>query len=153
MGWENVNGRQTHYGALPSDNKFGGEVAEGGAQRELRLTFSYDDLPAVDANNEMIAALPSGSAITEAYIKVLTAMDGTTGTLTIGTSQADGGGVIDADGIDVAVAQASLTAGAVITCDGAQVGGAALSEKAVITASTGGTVTQGRFELVVKYLL
>lgn len=153
MGWESVNGRQTHYGALSSDNKFGGEVAEGGAQRELRLTFSYDDLPAADANNEMLASLPSGAAITEAYIKVLTAMDGTSGTLTVGVSQADGGGAIDADGIDAAVAQASLTAGAVITCDGALIGGAALSEKGVIAATTGGTVTAGRFEVVVKYLL
>ena len=153
MGWENVNGRQTHYGALPSDNKFGGEVAEGGAQRELRLTFSYDDLPAADANNEMLASLPSGAAITEAYIKVLTAMDGTSGTLTVGVSQADGGGAIDADGIDAAVAQAALTAGAVITCDGALIGGSALSEKGVIAATTGGTVTAGRFEVVVKYLL
>ncbi len=153
MSWENVNGRQTHFGALEADNKFGGEVADGGAQREARLTFSYDDLPAADADNEMLKAIPSGAAITEAYIKVLEAMDGSSGTLTVGVAQADGGVAIDADGIDVAVAQASLTAGAVITCNGALIGGSALSERGVIVATTGGTVSAGRFEVVVKYLL
>jgi hypothetical protein len=152
MSWENVGGRQTHYGALPADNKFGGDVHSAGALQELRLTFSYDDLPAVSAGNEMIASIPEGAAITEAYVKVLDAMTGTSGTLTIGTAEADGGGALDADGIDAAIAQAALTAGAVITCDGAQVGGAALADRAVITATTGGTVTGGRFELVVQYL-
>ena len=153
MSWENVNGRQTHYGALEADNKFGGEVAGGGAQREARLTFSYDDLPAAAADNEMLKAIPSGAALTEAYIKVLEAMDGSSGTLTVGVAQADGGGAIAADGIDVAVAQASLTAGEVITCNGALIGGSALSERGVIVATTGGTVSAGRFEVVVKYLL
>ena len=153
MALEDVNGRQTFFGALPTQNKFGGESANGGKFKEIVLDFSYDDLPAADADNEMLAALPSGATITEAYIKVKTAMAGTSGTLTIGTAEADGGGAIDADGIDAAVAQAALTAGAIIVCDGAQVGGSAMSERAVITASTGGTVTAGVFEVTVRYIV
>lgn len=154
MALESVGGRQTFFGALPQNNKFGGEVQSSGKKKELKFSFSYDDLPAVDANNEMLANLPSGAAIVSAHIKVLTAMAGTSGTLTLGTSQADGGGVIDADGIDVAVAQASLTAGAIIVCDGAQVGGGAVAQEAAsITASTGGTVTAGVFELTVEYIV
>jgi len=154
MALESVGGRQTFFGALPQNNKFGGEVHSAGKKKELKFTFSYDDLPAVDADNEMLANLPSGAAIVSAHIKVLTAMAGTSGTLTVGTSQADGGGVIDADGIDAAVAQAALTAGAIIVCDGAQVGaGAVAQEAASITASTGGTVTAGVFELTVEYIV
>ena len=154
MGLESVGGRQTYFGPLPDQNKFGGEVQSSGKKKELKFTFDFDDLPAVDANNEMLANLPAGAAIVSAYVKVKTAMDGTIGTLTIGTYQADGGGVIDADGIDVAVAQASLTAGAIIVCDGAQVGvGAVAQEASSVVVVTGGTVTAGVFELIVEYIV
>ena len=152
MALESVGGRQTFFGALPSKNKFGGEVASSGQKKELKFPFSYDDLPAVDAGNEMLAVLPAGALITAAYIKVDSAMTGTSGTLTIGTYQADGGGVIDLDGIDVAVAQAVLLANTTIVCDGAQIGGGiVLAERAAIVAVTGGTVTGGEFTLYVEY--
>jgi len=154
MALENVNGRQTFFGALPDQNKFGGEIASSGAEKELRFTFDYNDLPAVDAGNEMVAVLPSGAAITSAHLKVKTAMAGTLGTLDIGTYQADGGGVIDLNGIDVAIAQASLTAGAIIVCNGAQVGGGAVAqERAAIVVAGGGTITAGQFELTVRYIV
>jgi hypothetical protein len=153
MSLENVGGRQTFFGALPTKNKFGGEVQSAGQKKELKYSFSYDDLPAVDAGNEMLAVLPAGSMITAAYIIVDEAMDGTTGTLTIGTYQADGGGVVDADGIDAAVAQAALLADTTIVCDGAQIGGGVvLAERSAIVATTGGTVTQGQFTLIVEYI-
>lgn len=154
MSLENIDGRQTFYGALPKYNKFGGEVQSAGKKKELKFSFSFDDLPAVDAGNEMLANLPAGAAIVSAHIKVLSAMTGTSGTLTVGTSQADGGGVIDADGIDAAVAQAALTAGAIIVCDGAQVGaGAVAQEVSSVVVATGGTVSGGAFELTVEYIV
>lgn len=153
MGLESVGGRQTFFGALPSKNKFGGEVQSAGQKKELRFPFSYDDLPAVSAGNEMLAVLPAGSMITAAYIIVDSAMTGTSGTLTIGTYQADGGGVVDADGIDAAVAQAALLANVTIVCDGAQIGaGTVLAERSAIVAVTGGTVTGGEFTLIVEYI-
>ena len=152
MSLESVGGRQTFFGALPTKNKFGGEIASSGQKKELKFSFNYDDLPAVDADNEMLAVLPAGSIITAAYIKVDTAMAGTSGTLTIGTYQADGGGAIDLDGIDVAVAQAVLIANTTIVCDGAQIGGGiVLAERAAIVAVTGGTVSSGAFTLYVEY--
>ena len=152
MALESVGGRQTFFGALPTKNKFGGELASSGQKKELKFPFSYDDLPAVDADNEMLAVLPAGAMITAAYIKVDTAMAGSSGTLTIGTYQADGGGAIDLDGIDVAVAQAALIANTTIVCDGAQIGGGiVLAERAAIVAVTGGTVSAGEFTLYVEY--
>jgi len=153
MSLENVGGRQTYFGALPSKNKFGGEVQSSGMKKELKFSFSYDDLPAVDADNEMVAVLPAGCQIVSAHIIVDTAMAGTSGTMTIGTYEADGGGAIDLDGIDVAVAQAALLANTTIVCDGAQVGGGiVLAERAAIVVVTGGTVTAGEFRLVVEYI-
>jgi len=153
MSLESVGGRQTFFGALPTKNKFGGEVDGSGVKKELKFSFSYDDLPAVDADNEMLAVLPAGSTITAAYVIVDTAMAGSSGTLTIGTYEADGGGAIDLDGIDVAIAQAALLADTTIVCDGAQVGGGiVLAERAAIVAVTGGTVSAGEFTLVVEYI-
>ena len=153
MSLESVGGRQTFFGALPTKNKFGGEVDSSGVKKELKFSFSYDDLPAVDADNEMLAVLPAGSTITAAYVIVDTAMAGSSGTLTIGTYEADGGGAIDLDGIDVAIAQAVLLADTTIVCDGAQVGGGiVLAERAAIVAVTGGTVSAGEFTLVVEYI-
>ena len=152
MSLESVGGRQTFFGALPTKNKFGGEVESAGQKKELKYTFAYDDLPAVDADNEMLAVLPAGSQIVSASLIVDTAMDGTSGTMTIGTYQADGGGAVDLDGIDVAVAQAVLLANTTIVCDGAQIGGGiVLAERAAIVAVTGGTVTAGEFTLYVEY--
>ena len=152
-GLESVGGRQTFFGALPEKNKFGGEIASAGPTKTLKYSFSYDDLPAVDANNEMLAVLPAGSQIVSAHLKVDTAMAGTSGTMTIGTYEADGGGAIDLDGIDVAVAQAALLANVTIACDGAQIGGGiVLAERAAVVVVTGGTVTAGEFTLFVEYI-
>lgn len=154
MALESVNGRQTFFGALPTENKFGGEIATGGKEKELMFTFSYDDLPSVDADNEMVAYLPSGAAIVSAHVKAKEAITGTTPTLTIGVSQADGGGVIDADGIDATIAEGALGLGDIVVCDGALIGaGAVAQERSVITATTGGTVTGGVFELTVRYIV
>lgn len=153
MALENVGGRQTFFGALPSKNKFGGEVQSSGMKKELKYSFSYDDLPAVDADNEMVAVLPAGSQIVSAHIIVDSAMTGSSGTMTIGTYQADGGGVVDLDGIDVAVAQAVLLANTTIVCDGAQIGGGiVLAERSAVVVVTGGTVSGGEFTLVVEYI-
>lgn len=153
MALEDVGGRQTFFGALPDKNKFGAEVASSGQKKELRFSYNFDDLPAVDAGNEMVAVLPAGSQIVSAHLIVDTAMDGTSGTMTIGTYEADGGGVIDLDGIDVAVTQAALLADTTIVCDGAQIGGGiVLAERAAIVVVTGGTVTAGAFRLIVEYI-
>ena len=153
MALENVGGRQTIFGAQPAKNKFGAEVQSYGQKKELRFSVNYDDLPAVDADNEMLAVLPAGSMITSAHIIVDTAMAGSSGTMTIGTYQADGGGAIDLDGIDVAVAQAVLLADTTIVCDGALIGGGTvLAERAAIVVVTGGTVSAGAFRLIVEYI-
>jgi len=149
MALESVGGRQTFFGALPTINKYGEEVASSGLEKELRWTFNYDDLPAADSANDMLLRIPGGKEIVSGKIVVNTAMTGTTGTLTIGVSEQDGGGVIDADGIDAAVAQAVLIADAVITADGALIG-TKLSEDGVVTVATGGTVTGGQFTLILN---
>ena len=109
MSLENVGGRQTFFGALPSKNKFGAEKASSGSMKEIVIPFSFDDLPAVDADNEMLATIPANAKVVSADLQVGTAWVGGTN-LTVGTSQADGGGVIDADGLHAAILTAALLA-------------------------------------------
>ena len=155
MSLESVGGRQTFFGALPTKNKFGGEVASSGQKKEIKYSFSYDDLPAVDAGNEMVAVLPAGSKITAAYIIVDSAMTGSSGTFIIGTYQADGGGAVDADGIFKVTntTQAKLLANVTLVGDGDQIAtGVVLAERSAIVVASGGTVSGGEFTLIVEYI-
>ena len=150
MALENVNGRQTFFGVLPSKNKFGAEKASSGSTKEIVIEFSYDDLPAVDADNEMLATIPANAKVVAADLQVGTAWLGGTN-ITIGTSQADGGGVIDADGLIAAVVTANLTINSNHAGGGTDIGEASSSERQAITATTTGTFTAGDAILVVKY--
>jgi hypothetical protein len=150
MALESVGGRQTFFGALPSKNKYGAEKHGAGSIKEIVIEFSYDDLPAVDADNEMLATIPASAKVVAADLQVGTAWVGGTN-ITIGTSQADGGGVIDADGLLAAVLTAALTADSNHAGGGADIGEVSSSERQAITATTTGTFTAGDAILVVQY--
>ena len=150
MALENVGGRQTFFGALPSKNKYGAEKASSGSTKEIVIPFSFDDLPGVDADNEMLATIPANAKVVAADLQVGSAWIGGTN-ITIGTSQADGGGVIDADGLLAAVLTAALTADSNHVGGGADIGEVSSSERQAITATTTGTFTAGDAILVVKY--
>lgn len=149
MALESVNGRQTFFGALPDKQKRGAIVAGMGEEKQIEWKFSYDDLPADDDGNDMLAYIPANSFIEAAYLKVDVAWAGGT-SIDIGLAQKDGT-VIDADGIDAAVATAALTANAVIDCDGALVGASVGTADAVLEVGATGTYTAGEATLVVRY--
>ena len=144
-------GSLAHYGPRVTNQKYGGALSAGDGSKRAIWTFDFDDLP-VNAENGIYATIPANAYIVSATITVLTAMDGTLGTLTVGLEQADGT-VIDVDGIDAAVAQAALVANAVIRCDGALVTQAADIGDAAgqLLVTTGGTVTAGKFEVAINY--
>lgn len=164
--WTNADGLQVRTGLERSGAtraKFK-TVHTDGVRKEFYAKLTYNNLPGFDAdanndgtldsfdkNNECI---PAGALIESAKLIVTTAFTtGTSAALQIGTYQADGT-AIDADGIDVAIAAASLTANAVITCDGAQVGALVGSNKAYLRAyATTGSFTAGVATLVVTYIL
>lgn len=132
----------------------GGEVVgasmDGG--KVVKYTFSYDDLPSpVDSDGTKQFIFPANCAIRKAEVKVVTAIAGTTPTLTIGLQQADGT-EIDNDGIDSAIAEAALGDGDYVDCDGALVGANIGSNAGQLVVTTGGTVTAGVFELYVEIL-
>lgn len=149
MALESVGGRQTFFGVLPSKNKFGGKIHAAGATKEIRYTFSYDDLPAADSGNEMVVAIPANSKIVGSTLKIGTAWAGGT-SIAVGTAQKDGT-VVDADGLHAAILTAALTANAIDVGGGALVGASSGANASVVTVTASGTFTAGDATLVVEY--
>lgn len=150
MALESVNGKQVFFGSTRDEKlKRGALVAGQDGEKQVTWKFSYDDLPADDNGNDMLQKIPANSLIEAAYLKVTTAWVGGTN-VNIGLAQTDGT-VIDADGIDAAVATAALTANAIIDCDGALVGASVGANDAVLEVTTSGAYTAGEATLVVRY--
>ena len=143
-------GVRNHYGPklIGEAEQFGGQVSTSGFDKQVVWEFDYDNLP-VNFDGQMEAEIPAGASILNAQIEVVSAMTGTSGTLTVGLEEADGT-VIDVDGIDATVAQAALVANAIIECDGALIG-TQIDEDAQLLVTTGGTVTAGRFRVIIEY--
>lgn len=143
-----------HYGPTEIEDKHPSVYAVSQNRTVVSHTFSYDDLP-VSGDDKLIAEIPANARITRSTLRVITPIAGTTPTLTIGLEQSDGT-AIDVDGIDVAIAEAALDAiGETVECDGALVGNTAGIGTAAgqIIATTGGTVTAGKFMLETEYEL
>ena len=101
------------------------------------------------------AFIPAGAYITKASLVVTTAFtSGGSATLGIGLQQADGT-IIDADGIDAAVAVADLAANKAVVCNGALVGGTATvgAANAYMSVVYGtAAFTAGAAKLVIEYI-
>lgn len=142
---------RTHFGPRVVEDKLP-SVYEGSAGEEvLEVVFSYDDLPSASLDNANLS-IPANAWIKDATLRVVTAFAGGT-SYNIGLSQPDGT-VIDADGIDAAVATAAIDAvGETVVCDGALVGNTAGIGTAagVVTAAATGTFTAGKAILRVTY--
>jgi len=148
--WTNSDGLEIRFTG-PEANQSGAEVI-GGASKEVIVDFDFATaITAAAWAHE--SYIPAGSYIRAATLIVTTAMAGTSGTLTIGLAQKDGT-VIDADGIDVAIAQADLGTDEVVLCNGALAGGTLSigSANGYVYTTLGGTVTAGRGRLVIEYI-
>lgn len=155
--WTNADGLVQYFGPRDTENKRVTVVSDGSFEKTLVLTFSYDNLPSWTQDDKGQVAIPANSFITSAHVQTITPIAGTTPTLTIGLEKDDGDGTksaIDADGIDAAIAAAAMSAvGETVICDGVLVGGLAGigADDGYVVATTGGTVTAGEFQLVIKY--
>lgn len=141
----------THYGPRAIEDKLGSKYQRDHGEEVLEITFSYDDLPTT-GDDQAIYRIPANARIKEATLRVITAFAGGT-SYNIGLSESDGT-VIDADGIDAAVATAALDAvGETVACDGALVANTAGIGTAAgqVTVAATGTYTAGKAVLKVVY--
>ena len=153
MALENLDGRQTYFGQLPTKNKFGGKIHSAGITKEIKYSFDYTDLPSVDSGNDMVIAIPAGAKVVSAELFVGAAWVGGT-SVAIGLTDKDGT-ANDPDGLITATqgATANLTLGAIITGTGTLVGivGDATATQ-VVSSLVVGTYTAGDATLIVKYV-
>ena len=146
MSWENVGGRETHYGALPSSDQFGSVKAGLGSIKELVVDVNFDNMPALDVGNEMLATVPAGAVIKSATFEVTTAFAG-------GTSVALGI-TGDPDGLMTAAQGATANIDAVgdyIVGSGAEASDDYQATAVQISSLVVGTYTAGAGKLIVSY--
>lgn len=159
--WLNGDGLHVKFpGATDNDNLVY-SVAAQGDKREIVAEIDYSRLPAGAQrgtdyliNDVPNAYVPSGAIVTKATLYVDTAFtSGGAATLTLGFVKNDGSTVIDSDGIDAAIALTAIDAvGDQIACDGALVGGAALTEDAYPSVNVGtADYTAGAGKLIIEY--
>lgn len=156
--WENNDGLKVRFGADKTRDALTGKTAEIGDENAVIADIVYDRL--ADAGTAEILgkiplnAIPKDALITGATLRVSEAFDSAsdTATLTIGLHKEDGT-AIDADGIDAGIAQTAIDAvGDEVSCDGALVGGAALTNNGYISVTVGTEAfTAGRAKLRVQY--
>lgn len=154
MGYEDSAGLsvRNHYGpkVIGEAEQFGGQVSTGGFIKQAVWEFDFDNLP-VNSEGQMEAEIPAGAIIMSCEVEVVTAMAGTVGTMTIGLEEPDGT-LIDVDGLGTAaeMIQASLVDNAVIPGTGALIG-TQIDVDGQLIVVEGGTVTAGRYRVVVEY--
>lgn len=74
---QTLRGVSKNYGTRTTNGKYGARIDDDYIKTAI-WTFSYDDLPTSDANNENTLSLPAGAVPIEAYFQVLTAFAGGT---------------------------------------------------------------------------
>lgn len=148
--WTNSDGLVIGFGIHTTDGERPGETARDGIEKELIVDFSYNNLPGATASDGGKAFIPAGSYLVSATLIVGTVWTSETD-LDIGTETL-AGVAIDADGIDVTLDAAALTAGAVIACDGADIGTVIDASNDAYIVATSAAATAGTARLVVRYL-
>lgn len=152
--YDNQDGLRQRFGVRPTENSIAGSKAPANGEKVVEVYVRGEDVPDVAvAPDTRSAYIPAGARLTSATLIVQEAFVGATAVLDIGTFNLAGTLVAD-DNVDAAVAVASLTANAVIACDGTLVG-------TVITATGGVRVafsydtaafTAGSAKLILKYI-
>ena len=156
--WTNDDGLEIRFNG-PEAGSTGASVDTDGAVKELVLNIADMSVNGTAAADGHEAFIPAGSVIVEAFLKVTSAMTGTSGTLKIGLASKDGSTTTDDDGILTATlgTQANLAANKGLGCDGASAVAASgvysgVAYDAYLYHTKGGTVTGGAAKIVVRYI-
>jgi hypothetical protein len=156
--WKNNDGLRVRFGTDQADAAREGSPCQSGSTKKMEIDIVYSDMAAFGLNQFVnkvpTAVMPAGMLLKSAVLTVVEPFDsaGDALTLDIGTANQDGT-VVDADGIDVAVAQASIDAiGETVTCDGALIGTILASDQYLTLRANVATATAGKAKLLIELL-
>ena len=142
---EFTGGRFTHYGPRGQDGKYGRKYSRVDGSSEAVYEFDFSDYPAASATNELVLSIPASALIESVAVHALAAAAGAGPLVIEHVTPANGSAVALAS-----VTTANLTLGAHVL--GAGVGvGVSVGAASVRQIRATGTLTAGKFKVVVKY--
>ncbi len=155
--WANPDGLDVYFGRHPTENYVAGTSHPANRKKTLEVFVRGEDIPASVADAATLAAdarsayIPAGAYLISAVFLVDEAFAGASSTLDIGlTSLA--GVVSDMNGVDAAIAVASLGAGTDTASDGALVGTKIATSQRVVFGYGTAAFTAGSGRLVLEFV-
>lgn len=153
--WTNSDGLRVGFGTRAISKTIGAQPSLGGQRQQVVVTILGTDLADVDVARQKAhgVVIPAEALLESAKLYVTTAFAGVNAVMDIGVYKAGTAGTDNDDGIDVAVATASLGDNVVIACDGATIGTVLdAAYKVGVTYDTA-AFTAGEATLVVEYVV
>lgn len=153
--WTNADGLVVGFGTRTIETNSATAVSQGGARQQVVVSIvGGSGILDSDVSAQLIygAIIPANALLESAKLFVTTAFVGVSAVLDIGTYLASTGAAVDDDGIDVAIATATLADNAVIACDGALIGTVLASDQKVGVSFDTAAFTAGQANLVIEYI-
>ena len=153
--WSNSDGLVVGFGTRSVEQTASSKVSLGGQRQQIVMNVKLSDLADTLDTNDLVNApvIPAGAVLESAKLFVVDAAVGATAVLDLGIAKAVDSTDIDDDGIDVAIATATLTDGAVIACDGAKIGTELAYASKVYASYDTAAFTGGNIVVTIEYLV
>src|SRR5688572_21309346 len=151
--WSNQDGLLVGFGTRTVETNSGAQPRSDSVRQEVKVRIKGLDLLDADVVAQLHhgVTIPADSLLLSATLFVTTAFAGATAVMDIGTYNA-AGTAVDDDGIDSAVAVATLVDNAVVTCDGALIGTVLASDQRIGITYDTAAFTAGEAWLHVVYI-
>lgn len=152
--WTNSDGLVVGFGQRTPEVNSGAKVSLGGKRQQVVLKIKGTDVPLSDVSAQLVNAveIPADALLESAKLFVTTAFAGATAVLNIGLYNASTGAAVAAQGIDAAIAVATLVDNAVVACDGTSLGTVLAQRTKIGVDYDTAAFTAGEATLVVEYI-
>ena len=153
--WSNSDGLYVGFGTHTADGHVAGQVGTDSTVREVQIEIIGKELADVAVPTAVKnggVRFPAGTLLVDAKLTVYEAFAGTNAVLDIGTFGTDDWAAINDDGIDAAIAVATLVDNYQVACDGADVAAVVAEEFVIAGSYDTAAFTAGRAVLTVRYL-
>ena len=151
--WTNSDGLVVGFGQRSVETNSGAQPRSDQMRQQVKVRIKAQDLLDSDVSAQLVhgVTIPADSLLESAKLFVTTAFAGATAVLDIGTYDS-AGAAVDDDGLDSAVAVATLVDNAVVACDGALIGTVLASNQRIGLSYDTAAFTAGEAWLVVEYI-
>ena len=154
LNWTNTDGLVVGFGTRGVETTYSAKVPEKGVEEKIVMRIYGPDLADVTVSGQLVHApvIPAGAFIKSAYLQVDTAFVGASAVLDIGVYKAVDNAAVADDGIDAAIATATLIADYDVACDGSLVGTELAFASKLAASYDTAAFTDGKATLIVTYV-